>query len=313
MDDDQMNTTRPVRLRRRGAAALLLAPALAACAPGALGGGGQSGSSGPAGEADAPGTIRVQPVVPNTDLAVGRNRLALGVLAIPRGTTTPAPVPDAKLSLRFYFPIEPQPVPRGDPVQPEFRYVDDKQKGLYVTQVQFDQPGDWGVEVTGSAGGQPLTTSRARFTVKPKADTPAIGAPAPRSHNLTRYDVDDIRKIDSGATPNDMHELSIADAIDQGKPLVVIFSSPGFCVTQTCAPQLGEVQKLEAKFGPQVNFVHVEIFKDPMSRTPYETVNEWGLQSEPWTFFVDRQGLVAEKFEGPAPYAELEPALQKLV
>jgi hypothetical protein len=28
---------------------------------------------------------------------------------------------------------------------------------------------------------------------------------------------------------------------------------------------------------------------------------------------VDRNGLVAEKFEGPAPLAELEPALQKLL
>jgi len=94
---------------------------------------------------------------------------------------------------------------------------------------------------------------------------------------------------------------------------VVIFSSPGFCVTQTCAPQLGEIQRLKAKFGPQASFVHVEIFKDPMTRTPYEAVTEWGLPSEPWTFMVDRQGNVAEKYEGPAPYTELEPALQKLV
>jgi Thioredoxin-like domain len=169
------------------------------------------------------------------------------------------------------------------------------------------------VQVDGSHEGRPLATARARFTVKPKGDTPAIGAPAPRSHNPTRYDVDDIRKIDSGATPNDMHELSVADAIDQGKPLVVLFASPGFCVSQTCAPQLQEVQRLQAEYAPRVNFVHVEIFKDPMTRTPYETVNEWGLQSEPWTFFVDRQGLVAEKLEGPAPYAELKAALQPLL
>jgi hypothetical protein len=304
-----MNTAALSRFGRRRAATLLLAPALAACGPGA-GPGAPSGAQGRA--ADPPGTMRVQPVVPSTDLSVGRNRFSLGVLQIARGTTTPVPVPDARLALKFYYPIEPQPVARGE-AAPDFRFVDDKQKGLYVAQVQFDQPGDWGVEVSGTAGDQTLTTTRVRFTVKPKSDTPAIGAPAPRSHNLTRFDVDDIRKIDSGATPNDMHDLSIAAAIEQGKPLVVIFSSPGFCVTQTCAPQLGEIQRLKAKFGQQANFVHVEIFKDPMSRTPYEAVTEWGLPSEPWTFMVDRQGNVAEKFEGPAPYTELEPALQKLV
>lgn len=271
-------------------------------APGAAPGQGQDSGSG----------LRVQPVVPSTDLAVGRNRFALGVLNIARGTTTPVPVPDAQLSLRFFFPIQPQPVAR-DEARPEFRYVDDRQKGLYVAQVQFDQPGTWGVEVKGTAGGRPLNTTRIQFTVKPKGDTPAIGAPAPRSKNLTRRDVDDIRKIDSGSTPNDMHELTIAEAIEQQKPLAILFASPGFCVTQTCAPELGEVQKLKAQYGQQANFIHVEIFKDPMSRTPYETVTEWGLTSEPWVFLVDRAGLVAEKFEGPAPVAELELALQRLL
>lgn len=290
--------------RRRVLALTALPVLLAACAPGATG----AGEGG-----DARGALPVQPVVPNTDLAVGRNRLALGVLAIPKGTTTTAPVADAKLSLRFFFPIEPQPVPRGDAVQPDFRYVDDKTKGLYIAQVQFDQPGDWGVEVSGTAAGQPLATSRVRFTVKPKSDTPAIGAPAPRSHNLTRFDVDDIRRIDSGQTPNDMHDLSIAQAIELGKPLVVLFASPGFCTTATCSPQLGEVEKLKAKYGDQASFVHVEIYKDPMTRTPYETVVEWGLQSDPWVFMVDKAGNVAEKFEGPAPFSEMDPALQRLL
>ena len=125
--------------------------------------------------------------------------------------------------------------------------------------------------------------------------------------------MDDIRTIDSGATPNAMHEVSIAEAIARGGPLVVLFASPGFCVSQTCAPQLQEVQRLQAEYAPRVTFVHVEIFKDPGSRTPYETVTEWGLQSEPWIFFVDRQGLVADKFEGAAPYAELQAALQPLL
>jgi hypothetical protein len=251
-------------------------------------------------------------VVPNSDLAVGRNRLTLGLLQFTRGQEAPARVTDGQLSLKFYFPIEPQPVPRFDAV-PQFRYVDDRNKGLYVAYVQFDQPGTWGVEVTGTAAGAPVGPARSQFQVKAKSDTPAIGAPAPRSRNLTRYDVDDIRKIDSGLQPNDMHELTIADAIEQRKPLVVLFASPGFCVTQTCAPQLGEVQKLKARYGDQVSFIHIEIYKDPMTRTPFETVKEWGLVTEPWVFLVDRNGTVADKFEGPAPYSELEPALQKLL
>jgi hypothetical protein len=256
--------------------------------------------------------ILVQPVLPGTDVAVGRNRFAIGILRVGQNGALPTPITDAQLNLRFFHPIEPQPVVKGE-AKPQFRYVGDKNRGLYVADVEFDKSGAWGVEVSGSSAGQALSTARVQFPVKAKSETPAIGEPAPRSRNLTRHDVDDIKKIDSGAKPNDMHEVSIADAIEQKKPLVVAFASPGFCVTQTCAPQIGEVQQLKAKYDSQVNFVHIEIFKDPMSRTPFEAVLEWRLTSEPWTFLVDRNGMVADKFEGPAPFAELEAALRKLL
>lgn len=287
---------------RRSILGLCAAPALLA----ACGGSGTKGSAGASGE------LQIQPVIPGTDLAVGPNRFALGVLTTPKGQSAPSPVPDAQLKLTFFNPIAPQPTPKGE-VTPQFRFVDDKRKGLYVAQFAFDQPGDWGVQVDGTVNGQSISPARVKFTVKPKSETPAIGSPAPRSHNLTRKDVSDIKKIDSGVQPNDMHELSIADALDLKKPLVVLFASPGFCVTQTCAPELGEVQKLEAKYRQDVSFVHVEIYKDPATRTPYETVEEWGLESDPWVFMVDRNGMVAAKFEGPAPFSELEPALQKLL
>lgn len=301
--------------RRRALLATAALPFLPACGPSAGAPPTPSPASRPAAAprsaADQP--VAIQPVVPNTDLAVGRNRFTLGLLHARPGTTAPVPLPDAQLSLTFFHPLEPRALPRGEAVTPTFRYVADRSRGLYVVQVEFDQPGDWGVDVRGTAGGRPLAPAGARFQVKPRSDTPAIGAPAPRSRNPTRHDVDDIRRIDSGAVPNAMHEVSIAEAIARGGPLVVLFASPGFCVSQTCAPQLQEVQRLQAEYAPRVDFVHVEIFKDPMSRTPYETVTEWGLQSEPWTFFVDRQGLVAEKLEGPAPYAELKAALQPML
>jgi hypothetical protein len=293
-------------MNRRLALSLAGAPALAsflaACGAAAGGPGGQV-----AGQSNGP-----QALIPSSDLAVGPNRLSLALLQLKKGDANPTPLADAKLNFKFFFPIEPQAVPHGE-ATPEFRFVDEKEKGLYVARAQFDQPGIWGVEVTGTGPEGAIGPTRTKFQVKPKSETPAIGSPAPRSRNLTRFDVDDIKKIDSGLQPNDMHELTIADAIEQKKPLVVAFASPGFCVTATCAPELGEVQKLEAKYRQQANFIHIEIYKDPMARKPYDTVVEWGLPTDPWVFLVDRNGLIADKFEGPAPVSELEPALQKLL
>jgi hypothetical protein len=216
------------------------------------------------------------------------------------------------VKFRLYHPIGPQAVAKGD-VTPTFRHVGDQTKGLYVASVQLDQAGPWGLEISGTTGGQQIATARVRFDVKAASETPAVGSAAPRSRNPTRHDVDDIKKIASEATPCAMHELSIAQAIEQKKPLVVSFTTPGFCATQYCAPQLQATQALQAKVGERANFVHVEIFKDPNTRTVWETVTEWKLTSEPWTFLVDRNGLIADKFEGAAPADELEAALAKLL
>lgn len=260
-----------------------------------------------------PGPNRMQAIVPATDLAVGPNRFTLGIVHFPDGATEPQRLPDADLRLQFFFPIEPQATKVGQAITPTYRWVDTKGKGLYVASVDFDRSGMWGVEVTGTVGGKSLDPARTRFPVKVKPDTPGIGSPAPRSKNLTARDVTDIKQIDSGVTPNDMHDLTVADAIALGKPTVVIFATPGFCVTQTCAPMVNEMQALKKSLSGSASFIHVEIFKDPATRTPFETVTEWGLTSEPWVFLIDKTGNIASKFEGPAPKDEVEAVLKRLL
>ena len=64
------------------------------------------------------------------------------------------------------------------------------------------------------------------------------------------------------------------------------------------------------------SFIHVEMFDNPdeiqgdLSRArTVSAAAEWGLPSEPWTFVVDADGLIAAKFEGFATLDELEEAL----
>ena len=86
--------------------------------------------------------------------------------------------------------------------------------------------------------------------------------------------------------------------------MVVTFSTPAFCVTATCGPQLDVITGLKEQYGGAVNFVHVEVVEDPHLLNEGRpaarwapAVEEWGLLSEPWTFVVDRDGLVWAKFE----------------
>ena len=60
-----------------------------------------------------------------------------------------------------------------------------------------------------------------------------------------------------------------------------------------------------------VRFIHVEIYKD---NDPAKGVNrwvkEWRLPTEPFTFVVDRTGVIRAKLEGAFSVAELERAVE---
>jgi hypothetical protein len=43
----------------------------------------------------------------------------------------------------------------------------------------------------------------------------------------------------------------------------------------------------------------------------FPTVEEWRLDTEPWIFVVDGQGIIRAKFEGLVTLMELEAALQQ--
>jgi hypothetical protein len=45
----------------------------------------------------------------------------------------------------------------------------------------------------------------------------------------------------------------------------------------------------------------------------FPTVQEWRLQTEPWIFIVDGQGIIRAKFEGLVAPEELTTALQQVL
>jgi len=58
-----------------------------------------------------------------------------------------------------------------------------------------------------------------------------------------------------------------------------------------------------------IRFIHVEIYKD---NDPAKGVNQWVAQwrlpTEPFTFVVDRTGVIRAKLEGAFSVAELQAA-----
>jgi hypothetical protein len=198
------------------------------------------------------------------------------------------------------------------------------QQGVLATQLMLDKPGFWQLRVSASASSGETITAQGAFEVKVNSATPSIGQPAPKSVTPTLEDVggvDNLMKITSAAPPDpDLYRLSVHTALAAGRPLVLVFSTPAFCVIATCGPQVGIISQVKEGFQDHANFIHVEVFKDPhlvQGGRPVggmvAAVDEWNLPTEPWTFVMDAQGRVRAKFEQFTVAEEIEEALAEVL
>jgi hypothetical protein len=153
--------------------------------------------------------------------------------------------------------------------------------------------------------------------VLPLPVVPGVGQPALLTHNPTARDVADVETIDSGRPVDDMHQLSIADAIQQHRPALVVFATPAFCTSNTCGPEVKVVQGLEPAYRDRLAFIHVEIYRDfkpdPSKKQLAQAVIDWRLQTEPWVFLIDSKGVIESRFEGATASDELKTAIDQLL
>jgi hypothetical protein len=193
----------------------------------------------------------------------------------------------------------------------EFMWTIPDVVGLYLVRATFDQEGTWWVRLRPEGMGP---TQQAAFTVSATDEVPGVGdlAPAMKTSTLSDFSLDEISSDDEPDPA--FYQLSLDDALGNGRPTVVVFATPAFCVSQTCGPMLDQVKQV-APAHPNANFLHVEIYQnldatsaDDLIIVP--AVLAWGLPSEPWVFVIDSNGIVVARFEGAMKASELEAALE---
>jgi hypothetical protein len=282
--------------------------ALAALAAAACGGGGGGGDGAPPWPDEGGAQGDVIAVIASSQLVVGENRFLLALLDSQNNVLTK---PDLTVHMGFYNLGRSRTEPVTE-VDGRFIWAIPGVRGLDVARVTFDEAGTWGIDVTATPPkGEPIR-ARALFTVLERGTTPAIGDPAPASDTKTLADVPDIEQLTSDEQPDErLYRLSVKDALAEGKPFVVAFTTPAFCTSAVCGPTLDVVKEVMPGYLPDVNFIHVEVYdlSKPGELVTVPAIQEWGLPSEPWVFVVDANGNVAAKFEGALDASELREAL----
>ena len=315
--------------------ALFLAAALILSA---CGGGDKDEAKGSADTSSSTAPDRVQGSVASYDLAVGPpSRFMFGMYNEAKGaigygtaqfsffflgtdcsgkTREPGPAATGR-----YLHLDSEPAHAGDTSKPI--YLD--QKGVYAADVAFDRAGFWGiVSVVDVEGPQEARTC---FEVLPKHAVPAPGDPAPASQNLTMTTpgappeaIDSRASAQTPVPDSELHQTTVAQALAEKRPVVLVISTPTYCVSQFCGPVTDTVAELAKTYGNRARFIHIEVFKDYRAAKFSDRLNaaaaEWigsGEDArEPWVFLIGGDGKITARFDNIVTRAELEPLLQKL-
>jgi hypothetical protein len=188
-------------------------------------------------------------------------------------------------------------------------------RGVYVADVPFKHDGKYAMLALAQLDGRLVATSPISVQVGgKKVVPPAVGQKAPVIHTLTPTDVaGDVAKIDTRVPPApSLLKDDFADVVGK-KPVVLTFATPQLCQSRVCGPVVDVVDEVQAKVGDKVSFIHQEVYQDnQINKGLRSQLVAYRLQTEPWTFVIDRNGVISTRFEGAFSPGELERAVAKV-
>jgi hypothetical protein len=221
----------------------------------------------------------------------------------PDGSAAPQPGPSTTFS---YLPA---PTTADDGQGPALMNPNDA-RGVYQGEdIRFDQVGVWTATIDADIDSLGSVTLESNFAVRDQPTLPAPGQKALKTENLT-VDSKGVKpvSIDSRAQNGEpipdpeLHEWTIADAIDQGRPVLVLFATPVYCISRFCGPTVEALEQLAADYPDKAVFIHVEIWRDYDKSVINQGAADWlyrnGNLTEPWLFLIDDKGVIADRW-GP--------------
>ncbi len=188
-------------------------------------------------------------------------------------------------------------------------------QSIYVAEVDTPAPGKYWL-LAEPVGGTPIQ-ALGNVVVGKDAAAPGVGDRAVASKTPTLASTGgDLEALTTSRRPDRaLYRSSVAQLLAAGDPFVVSFATPLYCQSRTCGPVVDVVSVVRRKLERRgVRFVHVEIYEgnDP-AKGVNRWVDEWKLPTEPFTFVVDRTGIVRSKLEGAFSARELERAVRAVL
>jgi hypothetical protein len=265
-----------------------------------------------------PAKVVVAPAA-SASLAVGENRYSFGVFTKGREQVTDA---DAAVyfsktedsSVKGPYPAEVESLEVKPAYRSQLNDPDAAQAVYVVPKVDFDKKGPW-VAVAMLKGKDGLEASRVPTPViEQYPRIPKVGEEAPLIHTPTAAEVGgDLAKIDTRVPPDQMHQVDFADVLGK-QPIVLVFATPALCQSRVCGPVVDVAQQVADQYKGRADFIHMEVYNDnDPGKGIRPQLQTYHLPTEPWTFLIDRNGVIRNRIEGAYGVSELEAAMRRIV
>ncbi len=259
---------------------------------------GQSAQLGAATGTFTPGTQR---------LAFGLNASSGAFIYAPTAVYI-ATSPSAPAQGPFLAPADPM------TVAPHYRSSQNEGPGgiqaIYAARLPLPHKGTYTVlSLTRTPKG--LIGAPGEVAVAASSPIPNVGQHPPKIATDTLASVHGNQSLLTTRVPAEqMQAVSFDQALGK-RPIALLFSTPQLCTSRVCGPVTDIAVQLQHEFGNKVTFIHQEVYvNNQPNKGLRPQLKAFHLQTEPWLFTINRQGVITARLEGAFGVNEFRQAVQ---
>lgn len=120
----------------------------------------------------------------------------------------------------------------------------------------------------------------------------------------------DVALLTTRLPPESMHSVSFDQVLGK-RPVALLFSTPELCHSRVCGPVTDIMVELQHQFGDRITFIHQEVYVDnDPTKGLRPQLGAFHLETEPWLFTINRQGVIVSRIEGAFGINEARQALE---
>jgi hypothetical protein len=156
-----------------------------------------------------------------------------------------------------------------------------------------------------------LTGAPGEVAVAASSPIPQVGQRPPRIATDTAASTHgNVALLTTRTPPESMHSVPLDQVLGK-RPVALLFSTPQLCISKVCGPVTDIAVQLQHQYGNKVTFIHQEVYvgNDP-SKGLRPQLKAFHLQTEPWLFTINRQGVITSRLEGSFGVNAFTQALQ---